>query len=194
MDIKDVRIHLGRVKSYYQRNDMEHALASLIMGMKGMGNKPYPSEIRSLIRESLLQIGRDPTIVQHLGKPIAYQPGQEQTILVALAQVYKTIRGLEDKESHEQALNRKISMDRNLNQGMKLLSSNKVSEADECFNEAISFYKDEHSIFSIIGKALLGANQVRRAFPYLKRAVKADPNNARTKALFDECVELRSKL
>ncbi len=194
MDIKDIRVHLGRVKSYYQRNDMVHAIACIIMAIKGMGNKPFPSEIRSLLREALQLVGRDAVITEHLGKPLAYQPGQEQAILLSLAKVYKAIRGLGEAESHEQAIARKVAMDRNLNQGMKLLEQKKVSEADECFSEAITHYKDEHSVFSIIGKALMEAEQVRRALPYLKRGTDVDPNNQKMKELFDKCMELRAKL
>ncbi len=194
MDIKEIRAHLGRVKGLYQRKETDRAFASIIMAIKGMGNKPFPSDIRSMIRESVQLVGRDESIIEVIGKPLAYQPGQEQLIMAALAKAYKDLRAKAEAEERAKALERKLNIDHNLNQGMKLLEQDKISEADECFSQAITFYKDEHSLFVIIGKALMEANQVRRALPYLKRGSDVDPNNASTKELFNKCMELRAKL
>ncbi len=194
MDIKEVRTHLGRVKAYHQRKETERALASIIMAIKGMGNKPFPSDLRSLLREVVQLIGRDDVITDVLGKPLVYQPGQEQAILAGVAKVYKVLQGQAGVEDHKQALDRKLNIDRTLNQGMKLLEQGKVPEADECFSQAVSHYKDEHSLFTMIGKALMEANQVRRALPYLKRAATITPQNENVKELVAKCMELRSQL
>ncbi len=194
MDIKEVRTHLGRVKTYYLRNETERAVAAIVMGIKGMGNKPFPSDLRSMVREAVQMLGKDESVVKILGKTVIYQPGKEQDILAAFAKVYKILKGEAETENHDTALNRKLNIDRTLNQGMKLLEQNKVSEADECFNKAIGFYKDEHFLFAIIGKALLEANQVRRALPYLKRAAKVNPKNDEVQAMLVKCSELRESM
>ncbi len=194
MDIKEVRTHLGRVKTYCSRKETERALASMVMGLKGMGNKAFPSDLRSIIREVVQVLGKDEVVVKVIGKPVTYQPGQEQALLAAFAKVYKVIRGEAETENHDKALGRKLGIDHALNQGMKLLEQNRVSEADECFGQAVKNYKDEHSLFAIIGKALMDANQVRRAFPYLKRGVEVNPQNANVKELLAKCMELRAQL
>ncbi len=194
MDIKEVRTHLGRIKTYYLRKETERALAAIVMGMKGMGNKPFPADLRSMVREAVQMLGRDEDVLKVLGKPVTYTPGKEQEVLASFTKVYQVLRGEAETESHDKALTRKLGIDQFLNQGMKLLEQNRVSEADECFNKAVGNYKDEHFLFAIIGKALLEANQVRRALPYLKRAAKVNPNNENVKEMLIKCAELRESL
>ncbi len=194
MDIKEVRTQLGRVKTYYLRKETERALAAIVMGIKGMGKKPFPSDLRSMVREAVQMLGRDDDVLKVLGKPVVYQPGKEQDVLTAFAKVYKVMRGEAETEGHDKALNRKLGIDHALNQGMKLLEQNRVSEADECFSQAVASYKDEHSLFTIVGRALLEANQVRRALPYLKRAAVVNPQSATVKELLEKCIALREQL
>ncbi len=194
MDVKEVRTHLGRIKTYYLRKETERALASIVTGIKGMGNKPFPADLRSMVREAVQMLGRDEDVLKVLGKPVTYTPGKEQDVLTAFSKVYQTLRGEAETESHDKALQRKLAIDHALSQGMKLLEKNSFSEADECFNKAVTHYKDEHFLFAIIGKALLEANQVRRAMPYLTRAAKVNPSNENVKEMLAKCTQLRANL
>lgn len=194
MTPKEIREHLGRVKPYYLRNEIQRALGAAIAGLQGLGNSQPTTEMRGVIREAIQLLSRDDEVRKYLKAPIIYQPGQEKAVLVQLALVYKGIREAAEYEGHDTALNRKIKMDQAFNQGVKLLDQGRASEADACFVEAISCYKDEHRIFSLIGKALIGAGEIRRALPYLKRGAEAAPGDTAMQQIYTECQRLRDEL
>ena len=191
MTPREIREHLGRVKTYYLRNEMLRALASAIKGLQGIGNTLPPTELRSAIREALQLLSRDQLVIQHLKAPLAYQPGQERIMLGLLADVYKTLRAAEEAENHDDTLARKIRLDQAYNQGLKLLEQGKASDADASFAEALKNYKDEHRVLSLMAKAFMDAGEVRRALPYFKRAVEVTPENTELLAQMEECVRQR---
>jgi Tfp pilus assembly protein PilF len=96
-------------------------------------------------------------------------------------------------EDHDSALARKRSLDQNINLGAKLLTQNKVSEADAAFQDALASYKDEHRAWQMIGKLLLDAGQARRAWPYLKKATELEPQNEVARELFAAATKAREK-
>lgn len=194
MDIlKQVRENLGRVKAYYLRNDSVRALNHMILAMKDICRLPSLStELRGLIREAVQTLGRDENLKPVMKSPLSYTPGQELQLLGALADLYKRYLEEMDREDHATALARKQKIDQNYNQGMKLLEQQQISEADACFAEAVTCYKDEHRLFLLIGKSLMEAGEPRRALPYLKRFSELEPDNADGLRLLQEAVQQRS--
>ena len=188
MNIRAIREQLGRVKPYYLRNETLRALAAMISALKELSAAPQiPSELRGLIRDGMQLLSRDQQIKAAAKGSLQYQPGQERTLLLHLAMAYKTIKEAEDYESHDDALNRKIKLDQAYNLGLRLLEQGQASEADASFAEALTHYKDEHRLFALIGKALMDAGEVRRAFPYLKRGVEMAE-------LLQRCTQMREGL
>ena len=194
MTPREIREHLGRVKTYYLRNESTRALASAISGLQGIGASAPGTDIRSTLREAVQMLARDPQIAKYVKAPLTYQPGQEKALLASLVTAYKAIRAAAEEEDRAATLARKIRLDQNFNLGIKLLEQGKVSEADASFAEALKSYKDEHRLFALIGKALMGAGEVRRALPYLKRGAEANPNDADMAAQLEECTRKREAL
>lgn len=194
MTPREIREHLGRVKAYHLRNESERALASVISALRGMGNTPLTLDLRSALRDAVQLLARDQTITTHLKAPLTYQPGQERALLALLTAAYKAMQAAAALEDHKATLARKLHLDHAYNEGLKLLAGNKISEADASFAEALKYYKDEHRIFPLIGKALMGAGEIRRALPYLKRAAELLPQDEDVRAMLGECVRMRNSL
>ncbi len=195
MNMREIREQLGRVKPYYLRNETLRALAAMISALKELSAAPQiPSELKGLIREGVQFLSRDPQVKAAAKGPLQYQPGQERTLLLHLALAYKAVKEAEDYEPHDDALGRKIKLDQAYNLGLRLLEQGQVSEADASFAEALTHYKDEHRLFALIGRALMDAGEVRRAFPYLKRGVEADSSDTEMTALLQKCAKLREEL
>lgn len=186
MNIREIREQLGRVKTYYLRNETLRSVGSLVAALRGLGASPAPMDIRGSIREAVQLLARDPKLMECLTAPLVYQSGQEKAVLVLLAPAYKLMQEAENFENHDNALNRKVQLDQALNLGMRHLEQKRVSEADAEFARAISFYKDEHRLFYLIAKALMEAGEVRRAYPYAKKSVELQPDLAEVQALHAE--------
>lgn len=192
MTQKEIREHLGRVKPYYLRNDTLRALASAVSGLKGLGAAVPGTDVRTLIREAVQMLSRDQDIRKHVKEgALIYQPGNERAILAHLTIAYQAMREAAEIEEREVALARKIRMDQAYNQGVRHLEQGRASDADACFSEAVANYRNEHSLFGLIGKTLMNAGEARRALPYFKRGVEAKPEDAEMRNLYDECLRLR---
>lgn len=190
--LKVVRENLGRVKAYYLRNDSLRALNCMILGVKEACRVPaLPTEIRGLIREAAQTLTRDENLKAVLRGPLIYTPGQERQLLAVLADLYKRYLEETQREDRATALARKQKLDQAFNTGVKLLEQKLVSEADASFGEAVTNYKDEHRLFMLIGRALMGAGEVRRAIPYLKRGTEADSADKDCLQLLNEAVEMK---
>ena len=135
MDLREAKEHLGRVKPYYLRNETLRALASAIMGIKGIvGLNIQPGmDVRGLIREAVQLLSRDDGVREHVGAPLLYQPGQERQVLAQLAAAYKNLLEAQNRENYEDASARKLKLDQYFNMGLKLLEQRQISEADAAF-------------------------------------------------------------
>lgn len=191
--MKEIKESLGRIKAYYQRNDIKKALVSAIFALKNLSGT-VPTEIRSAIRESVQLIVRDSQIKKYIDAPLIYQPGNENQILEKLVYVYEKIVEQEGQEEYAKSLDRKISLDKFYNEGLKSLKNKQSSEADEHFRKSLTFYKDEHHIFYMIAQALKEAGEIRRAYPYAKRGVEVSPESEKIQELFEEIENARNAL
>ena len=195
MTSKEIRDHLGRVKPYYLRNEIVRALAAAISGLQGLGNTPPSTDMRGLIREAVQLLSRDKQVRKYTREgALIYQPGQERAILVQLALAYKGIQAEMAHEDHDATVARKVKLDQAYTQGLRHLEQKRSPEADAAFTEALNSYKDEHRVLFLMGKALMDAGEVRRALPYLKRGVEAEPDNEEVARLYEECCSQREQL
>lgn len=193
--LKMVRENLGRVKVYYLRNDSLRALNSMLLGIKEACRvATLPTDIRGLIREAAQTISRDENLKAVLRAPLSYTPGQERQLLAAVADLFKRYMEETQREDHDAALARKQKLDHAFNQGVKLLEQKQISEADASFAEAVNYYKDEHRLFLMIGKALMDAGEVRRAIPYLKRGTEVDSEDKECLMALNTAVEMKQNL
>lgn len=193
MELKEIREHLGRVKVAYLRNDVMRALASAIMGVKGVASLSQPpTDLKSLVREAVQLLARDNTIKQFCKGSLMYTAGQERQLLAVLANTYKALIDEQNREDQEQARARKLKLDQMLNLGTRLLAQGQVSEADHAFTEAANQYRDEHRLFAFIGKALLDADEPRRALPYLKKGLEAAPEDVMLRDLLAQAMRMKN--
>ncbi len=185
MDVRAIREQFGRVKPYYLRNETLRALNAALVGLKGIvASGVAPStELRGYIREAVQLLVRDERIKALLKAPLIYQPGQERQVFAALAGVYKTLLEEAGREDHAATLARKQKIDHAYNQGLKLLAQGDASGADASFAEAAGCHRDEDRLFTLIGKALVDAGEVRRAVPYLQRGLEIVPDDPELQAL-----------
>lgn len=198
-EAREIREHFARARAYYQRRDVLRSLASVIAGLKGMVAGGVTGvgliEAQGVLREVLQMLGRDetvqPLVLAADPQGLVYQRGGERALLVTLVGVLRTLHEAQGAESHEETLARKQYIDAALSQGSKHLEQGRPSEADACFADAVTRYRDEHRMFQFIGRMLLDAGEVRRAIPYLKRGVAADPEDAAMAALLAEGMRRR---
>lgn len=185
MNIREVKEALGKAKIYAMKGDCITSLPLMLKSLREIciSSSASSIDIRGLIREVTQLYDRDPSIKGVLGSRLAYTPGHEKTLYVSLKKAYELLTNGKLNESHAVALERKGQLDKYIMLGKKYLSAGDVSNADQAFHEAIKFYRDEHIVFSYIGKILLDADQILRASFYLKKAISLDPENKTLRAM-----------
>lgn len=87
MNISQIRLGLGRVKSSCARRDLERALDLAIAALDALGGQTPPTDLRGDIRNAVASLAADPDIRAHAPAPLAYQPGMEQDLARSLRQV-----------------------------------------------------------------------------------------------------------
>ena len=135
----------------------------------------------------------DPQYKKECGQPLSYQPGKERELLIFFIKLYKELRGQENQEDYETTLQRKLNLDRCIKEGKLLLNQGKGSEADASFAEALKYYKNEFSVFSMMAKAMLEAGEYVRALGHVRKGLKERPEDAELLQLAEECLRLRAQ-
>ncbi len=193
MNAKTALDTMARAKLAYARRKNVECLGAMVMVLKGMDGKSYPVDLTSIMREMVNAIGREKAVVEVLGKPLVFQLGQEKAMLVALAKVYKFFVEAQAREDRDAVRRRKLNLDQCYNAGVKCVQHGEITEADKCFGDALTYYKDEHSLFAMIGETFMKANAPKRAFPYLSKGVIEAPDNAKIKELYEQCLLIKDK-
>lgn len=192
MNSRKVREDLGRVRTCVQRRDFPRALYLFCLALKEIGSQAAPADLRGDIRTALTDICADPIYKKEFSQPLSYAPGREKDLLVFLSKFYKQLQGAEEKEDYETTLQRKLNLDRAFSDGKSFLAQGKASEADDCFNEGLKYYKNEFAIFSMMAKAMMEASEYARALGYIKKGLAERPDSTDLRQLADECARLRS--
>ncbi len=191
MKASEMRDHLIRAKLYYGQSKTKECIGLVIVVLRALGDATPASDVAGALRDLMLLLGKDSIVTDVLGKELVFAPGQEKNILVGLAHVFKAI--MSQQEDHETAMARKLNIDKYFNEGLHCIKENKLSEAVQNFDDAIKYYKDEHSLFILIGQALMDAEAPKRAFPYLSKGLIAAPQDARMQSLYEQCVAIKDK-
>lgn len=160
--------------------------------LKELGSQTAPTDLRGDFRTALADICSDPLFRNENPQPLSYQPGKERELLVFLNRFYKQLVGTQDKEDHEAALQRKINLDRCINDGRKFVSAGKFSEADDCFAEAFKFYRNEFAAYSMMARSMMNAGQYVRALGYIRKGLQERPTDEALRKLGIECARLRN--
>ncbi len=193
MNARKIREDLGRIKTCIQRRDFLRALYLFCISIKDLGGQAAPMDLRGDFRTALAEICADPVYKNEYPQPLSYQPGRERDLLVFFNAFYKQLKGAENKEGYEETLQRKLSLDRCLNDGKAFLKQGEASEADNSFNEAFKYYKNEFAIYSMMAKAMLDAGHPGRALGYVRKGLAERADDKELLALAQECGKLRAK-
>ena len=68
-----------------------------------------------------------------------------------------------------------------------------LTRADASFAEALKYYKNEFSVFSMMAKAMLEAGEYVRALGHVRKGLKERPEDAELLQLAEECLRLRAQ-
>lgn len=192
MNGRKIREDLGRIRTCIQRRDFPRAVNLLVISLKDLGNQQAPLDLRGDFRTALADICADATYKKFHSKPMVYQAGKEKDLLLFFQQFYALITGqTEEEDDYETTIQRKLNLDRCIGNGRVFVSHGKFSEADDCFGEAMKYYKDEIAAFGIIAKIMMDAGQYVRALGYVRKGLEKQPGNEDLKALGEECTRLR---
>lgn len=175
---KAIKENLARAKAYFNRHDVQRAVAATAAALQAWvqaGEPAGKNELVGALREVVALLGRADEVTGELGGPPVWQPGQEKSLLIQLAKVLRALQHQEVDEDHRKILERKQKLDRLFIYGSRLLETHKPKEADEAFQEAMTYHKDEDVIFRMMGERMMAASQPALALRYLKRALKASP-------------------
>ncbi len=191
MNVRKIREDLGKSRTCVQRRDYPRAIYLFCIAVKDLGGQTAPMDLRGDFRSALVDICADPIYKKEFSQPLSYQPGKEKEILTFLNKFYKKIMGNEEQEDYEATLQRKLNIDRNIADGKNFLSQGKVSEADECFMNALKFYRNEIAVFPMIARALMDSSQYVRALGYLRKGLAERPDDPDMTRLAAECAQKR---
>lgn len=194
MNVRKVREGLGRVRTCVQRGEYPKAVQLVCAGLKECGSQPAPTDLRGDFRTALGDICSHAEYKKFNARPISYQAGKEKDILAYLQKFYTQLTGQqEEEEDYETALQRKLNLDRCINNGKAFVSQGKFTEADDCFTEALKYYKTEIAAFGIMARAMMDANQFVRALGYVRKGLEIQPDNVDLNQLGAECNRKRAK-
>lgn len=193
MNERKVREDLGKVKTCIQRRDFPRAVYLLCIALKETGNQNVPTTLRGDFRTALTDICADPVYKKYYNQPVSYQPGKERDLLIFFNKFYKELVGAENKEDYETTLQRKLNLDRGISDGKAFLAQGKPTEADECFTEALKYYRNEFAAFGMMAKAMMEANQFGRALGYIRKGLKEKPEDSELLRMATECEAMRQQ-
>lgn len=193
MNPRKIREDLGRIRPCLHRRDFPRAVQLLCNSLKDLGNQAAPLDLRGDFRTAMADVCADAEFKKSRAQAQVYQPGKERDLLAFFQQFCSQITGQEEEENYEETLQRKLNLDRCISNGKAFLSQNKPSEADECFAEAMKFYKDEIMAFGMMARAMMDAGQYVRALGYVRKGLQKQPNNADLLKLGEECQKMRAK-
>ncbi len=184
--VKQINEHLARAKGYFHRHDVVRCLLSLISATKALVEAPQvvgrdKQAMQMAMAELAQLLGRTEEAAEHMPGGYDYTRGQEKPFLRDTVTFYKSLDAAAKREQELQTQARKLQMDRLLLRAGKSLEAGKLGDAMQHYDEAVSLYEDEHIIFTMIARALLGSDakgSTEAALPWSKRAVQADPNNS----------------
>lgn len=192
MNIRKIREDLGKSRTCVQRRDFARAIYLFCGALKELGAQAAPMDLRGDFRTALTDLCADPIYKKEFSQPLCYQPGKEKELLVFFTKFYKKIMGTEDQEDYETTLQRKLNLDRCINDGKTFLAQGKPSDADDCFLEGLKFYKNEIAAFGMMAKAMMDAGEYVRALGYLRKGLAEQQDNQDLRQLADECTRKRA--
>lgn len=192
MNPRKIKEDLGRAKTCIQRRDFPRAVYLLCVCLKEVTPQGAPTPLRSDFRSTITDICADPVYKKSFTQPIVYQPGKERELLSFFNKFYKQLMGTEDKEDYEATLQRKLNLDRCINDGKAFISQGKLTEADECFADAMKYYKNEVAAFAMMARAFMAGGHYVRGLGYAKKGLAEAPNNEDLRKLAEECARKRS--
>lgn len=193
MNPRKIREDLGRIRTCIQRRDYMRAVQLFIRSLKDLGGQQAPIDLRGDFRTALADLCGDALYKKNFEQPLAWQPGKEKEILAVFEKLNTRLTGQAEDEDYDTALQRKINLDRCINDGKAFLSQGKPSDADDCFAEAIKYYRDEIMAFGMMARAMMDAGEYVRALGYVRMGLKEQPKNPDLLKLGDECQKLRAK-
>jgi tetratricopeptide (TPR) repeat protein len=182
-EAKAIREHIARAKAYASRFEILKTLASLCDALKLLGSskifgrEKFETEI--LINEVLRTLSGMSQLKSLFPNGLSLKKGQE-------AKLYRTLRTVHDKiqEAIEQAemekmRNYKMSIDKAILAGQKLLDQKNFSDAKRVFRKTADKFADEPGIDQDIGARLTKAGLAGDALEYLETALEKDPRDPR---------------
>ncbi|MEZ0574802.1 tetratricopeptide repeat protein [Halodesulfovibrio aestuarii] len=191
-DSKAAKEHIARAKAYFQRHDILRTTASVIASLRlvlaGKVTGIDRITVDSALKEVLHNMNRVTEVKKMFPRGILYAKGHEKTVHDSLVKLFLELKKIQDSESYNEQRNRKLTLDKALNRGRRYLSSGKLQDATEAFEEAKALYVDEHSMFRMIGEWCLACKQPKMAMKYLKKAVAVDPDTRKAKRILLDAV------
>ena len=190
---REIKEHLARARGYFHNHEVVRSLLGLASALKVLVERPVyglgRQEITNLVLELTQLLNRTSEVQAHLPEGLEYAKGGEKRLLAVLIRVVKAIKEEAERESLDEARQRKLKLDRAIIRGQRLLDAKKVAEAEEAFGEALSFYVNEHKVFYYIALKLLKAALPRQALKYLQRALEKDGDDPQTYIALSEAYE-----
>ncbi|WP_027361507.1 hypothetical protein [Halodesulfovibrio aestuarii] len=191
-DSKAAKEHIARAKAYFQRHDILRTTASVIASLRlvlaGKVTGIDRITVDSALKEVLHNMNRVTGVKKMFPRGILYAKGHEKNVHDSLVKLFLELKKIQDSESYNEQRNRKLTLDKALNRGRRYLSSGKLQDATEAFEEAKALYVDEHSMFRMIGEWCLACKQPKMAMKYLKKAVAVDPDTRKAKRILLDAV------
>ncbi len=192
MDSRQTKDCLSRAKLYATKGNFSESLKYMLKGLMAIcrNSSVLNRDIRTYVREILALYVKDPEIGP-LCAPIkskisGYNGGNERDLYVGLKNVYDKIANQVDKEKYEDALARKMNLDKFMVKGTRLIKDKQYEKAIQMFNEATNFYKDESGFFLYIAKLFIEVEQSSAGILFLKKELEVKPNNEVAKSMLLE--------
>lgn len=192
MNTRKIREDLGRIRTSIQRRDYPKAVHHFCLALKELGGQTAPMDLRGEFRTGLADLCANPIYKKTNPQPLVYQPGKEKDLYSFFKAFHNALIGEEDEEDYEATLERKMNLDRCINNGKAFIAENKFTEADDCFGEALKFYKDEISAFIIMARAMMDAGQYVRALGYIRKGLEKMPDHIELNKLCVSCNRQRA--
>lgn len=183
-DYRSITEELARAKGHFHHHDVNRALVSLALAMKGAASAQIfgrqKLELERAVQEMVQLLNRTDDVLQYLPEGIVFAKGGYKKLLGQLAALLQRIKEEAAKESLEATRERKLKMDNLLIRGQKYLENKNLADAAAAFQEAVSLYVDEHKLFFVIGNKLMHAGIPQQALPYFLKGMEVDSDAENT--------------
>jgi tetratricopeptide (TPR) repeat protein len=181
--VKTIKEHIARAKSFVNRFDLTRTLGALADAVKEMqtaqvyGREKF--EIEILINEALHNLNSIEEMRAMVPSGFQYKRGQEKRLYLILSKLHKAMKDQEQRQAIEKERAIMNEVDAGFAAGQRMIDENRANDARKVLRTVTTKFPDVHGVHFDAGDRLLKAGYPQESLDFFRTAIEQDFRDAR---------------